>query len=115
LGLWYVNHKMIFPAERTYAVNVVYQFSIFAALLGIIQVPYNALIIARERMNIYAYVSIIEVILKLTIVLMLMYFGSDKLITYAVLTFIVSLIIRIIYQLYCRKHFEESRYQFEYD
>lgn len=115
IGLWYVNNKMVFPVERLFAVNVVYQFSIFSALLGIIQVPYNALIIARERMNIYAYVSIIEVILKLIIVFLLVYFGNDKLITYAILTFVVSFIIRIIYQVYCRKQFPESKYKFEYD
>lgn len=115
IGLWYVNYKMVFPTERSFAVNVVYQFSVFSFLLGIIQVPYNALIIARERMNVYAYVSILEVILKLIIVFMLVYFGSDKLITYAILTFVVSFIIRVMYQLYCRKHFQESKYKFEYD
>lgn len=115
IGLWYVNYKMVFPPERNFAVNVVYQFSVFSFLLGIIQVPYNALIIARERMNVYAYVSIMEVILKLFIVFMLVYFGSDKLITYAILTFVVSFIIRVIYQVYCRKHFKESKYKFEYD
>lgn len=115
IGLWYVNYKMVFPPERNFAVNVVYQFSIFSFLLGIIQVPYNALIIARERMNVYAYVSILEVILKLIIVFMLVYFGSDKLITYAILTFVVSFIIRMVYQIYCRKNFKESKYKFEYD
>src|SRR5690606_27841001 len=115
IGLWYVNHKMVFPPERSFAVNIVYQFSVAASLLGIIQVPYNALIIARERMNVYAYVSILEVSLKLIIVFLLMYFGNDKLITYSILTFVVSLIIRIIYQVYCRKQFIESHYRFEYD
>jgi O-antigen/teichoic acid export membrane protein len=115
IGLWYINNIMVFPQERTFAVNVVYQFSIAAALLGIIQVPYNALIIAHERMNVYAYVSILEVILKLIIVILLVYFGSDKLITYSVLAFVVAFIIRMTYQDYCRKNFEESKYKFEYD
>lgn len=115
LGLWYVNYKMVFPEERTFAVNVVYQFSVASSLLGIIQVPYNSLIIARERMSVYAYVGIIEVFFKLIIVFLLVYFGSDKLITYSVLTFVVAFIIRMIYQLYCRKHFKESIYHFKYD
>ena len=115
VGLWYVNYKMIFPAERIYAVNFVYQFSIAAALLGVIQVPYNALIIARERMNIYAYVSILEVILKLIIVFLLVYLGSDKLIMYSVLTFIIALLIMVFYQIYCRKLFIESHFKFEWD
>ena len=115
LGLWYVNNKMVFPPERTYAVNVVYQFSIAASLLGIIQVPYNALIIAREKMNVFAYISIVEVVLNLAIVFMLVFFASDKLIAYAILTFVVSFIIRMTYQAYCRKQFKESKYKFEWD
>ncbi len=115
IGLWYVNYKMIFPPDRSSAVNIVYQFSIASALLGIIQVPYNALIIARERMSIYAYVSIAEVFLKLIIVFLLVYFGNDKLITYSILTFVVALSIRIFYQMYCRKYFIESHFKFEWD
>lgn len=115
LGLWYVNNVMIFPEERIKAVNIVYQFSIATFILNIIQVPYNALIIAHERMSVYAYVSIVEALMKLGIVFLLVYFGDDKLITYAVLTFIVALITRLAYQIYCRRNFEESRYRFEYD
>ncbi|ALU28039.1 oligosaccharide flippase family protein [Myroides odoratimimus] len=114
IGIWYVNYKLVFPENRVYAVNFVYQFSVFTFLLSIIQVPYNALIIARERMNIYAYVGILEVALKLGIVFLLVY-GEDKLILYAILTFVVALIIRLIYQIYCRKKFKESKYKFEYD
>lgn len=115
IGLWYVNNKMVFPEERSYAVNVVYQFSLLTTLLTIIQAPYDALILAKERMVVYAYVSILEVILKLVIVFLLTYFASDKLIIYAILVFIVSFMIRLIYQIYCRKKFAESKYHFEYD
>jgi O-antigen/teichoic acid export membrane protein len=115
IGLWYVNNIMVFPHERIFAVNVVYQFSIATALLGIIQVPYNALIIARERMKIYAYVSILEAILKLGVVFLLLFLGYDKLITYAILIFMVANVNRIIEQIYCRKNFKESIYKFEYD
>lgn len=115
IGLWYINNMMVFPENRSYAVNVVYQFSVLTFLLNIIQVPYNALIIARERMNIYAYVSILEALLKVLIAFLLIYFGSDKLIFFSVLTFLVALIIRITYQIYCRKQFVESKYKFQYD
>lgn len=115
LGLWYVNNKMVFPQNRLYAVNVIYQFSIFTLLLSIVQVPYNALILARERMKVYAYVSIIEASLKLMIVFMLGVFGSEKLITYSILTFVVAFIVRIIYQIYCRRHFPESKFQFKWE
>lgn len=115
LGLWYVNNILIFPENRLRAVNIVYQFSIATFILNIIQVPYNALIIAHERMSVYAYVSILEALMKLGIVFLLVYFGDDKLITYAVLTFLVALITRLVYQIYCRKNFKESRYRFVYD
>ncbi|MFV0165367.1 MATE family efflux transporter [Empedobacter falsenii] len=115
LGLWYVNYKMVFPIEKSYAVNVVYQFSILTFLLSIIQVPYNALIIARERMKVYAYMSILEAVLKLGTVFTLMLISTNKLIYYAGLTFVVSFIIRMLYQVYCRKQFKESKYHFVYD
>ncbi|MFV0145119.1 MATE family efflux transporter [Empedobacter falsenii] len=115
LGLWYVNYKMVFPIEKSYAVNVVYQFSILTFLLSIIQVPYNALIIARERMKVYAYMSILEAVLKLGTVFTLMLISTNKLIYYAVLTFGLSFIIRMLYQIYCRKQFKESKYHFVYD
>ena len=68
IGLWFLNAKLVIPPERMVAANWVYQFSILAFMLTIMGVPYNAMIIAHERMNVYAYVSIIEVVLKLVIV-----------------------------------------------
>lgn len=115
IGLWYINNKMIFPLDRLYAVHIVFQFSIAAAILEIIQVPYNALIIAHEKMKIYAYVSIAEAILKLVIVFLLVFFGNDKLITYSILVFIVTLLIRVFYQIYCRNNFKESHFHFYWD
>lgn len=115
IGLWFINYKLNIPAERMGAANWVYQFSIFTFILGVIQVPYNALLIAREHMNVYAYMSIVEVVLKLIIVFILVTFGEDKLILYALLTFAVSFIVRMLYKLYCKKHFKESAYEFHYD
>lgn len=115
IGLWYVNTKMVFPPNKLYAVNVVYQFSIFTFLLNIIQVPYNALIIARERMKMFAYVSVLEAVLKLFIVFALVYVSSNKLIAYSILTFCVALLVRLTYQIYCRNQFKESKYKFQYD
>ena len=106
IGLWFVNYKLNIPAERMQAANWVYQFSIFTFILGVIQVPYNALLIAREHMNIYAYMSILESLLKLIIVLVLVQLGNDKLILYAILSFVVSFIIRTLYKLYCKKYFK---------
>jgi O-antigen/teichoic acid export membrane protein len=115
LGLWYVNYKVILPPERLFAANVVYQFSVLTALIGIIQVPYDSLIMAYEKMNIYAYISIVEVSLKLTLVFFLVYYPGDKLIAYGAMLFLVSFIIRIAYQIYCKKKYVVSKYKFEYD
>jgi O-antigen/teichoic acid export membrane protein len=97
------------------AAKWVYQFSILAFLVHVVSVPYNASIIAHERMNVFAWVSIIEVSLKLFIVFMLQWFGFDKLKLYAVMMFGVALIIRIIYGIYCSRNFTESKFRFFWD
>lgn len=111
LGLWFVNTKLIYPLDRMDAVQWVYQFSVLVLMVNIISVPYNAIIIAYERMNVYAGFSIVEVSLKLAIVFMLQWFGYDKLKLYAVLTFVVSFIIRLAYVIYCRYKFNESKFR----
>lgn len=115
VGLWFVKTQLTIPSERLIAAQWVYHFSIFAFIVNVVSVPYNAIIIAHERMNVFAWVSIIDVSLKLLIVFMLQWFGFDKLILYAVLMFIVSLIIRIIYGSYCSRNFAESKYRFYWD
>ena len=115
IGLWFVNNKLVIPADRIGAANWVYQFAILSFCVNIIQVPYNAVLIAHEKMNVYAYISIIEVGLKLGIVYLLVVFPLDKLIVYAILLFCVQLIVRCIYQLYCRKHYQESRFRLFWD
>ncbi len=115
VGLWFLNNKLNIPETRMYAANWVYQFSIFSAVFGIIQVPYNALLIAKEHMKVYAYVSIVESLLKLTAVFILLIYGDDKLIFYAFLLFLVSLIVRMIYKYYCKTKFPESKYNFYFE
>lgn len=115
IGLWFINYKLNIPVERMHAANWVYQFSVFSFLLTIIQVPYNALLFAREHMNVYAYLSIVETLLKLLVVFLLIQWDADKLIIYAILTFVVAFIIQTSYKIYCKKYFEESVYQFYYD
>lgn len=112
IGLWFVNTQLEIPEERMYAANWVYQFSIFAFILNVIQVPYNALLFAREHMSVYAYVSIFETVLKLLIVLYLVKADTDKLILYSILTFGVAFVITLTYRLYCKRKFKESRYRF---
>lgn len=115
IGLWFVNTQLNIPPERVIAAKWVYQFSILVLVVNMVSVPYNAIIIAHERMNVFAAVSIIEVSLKLLIVFMLQWFGFDKLKLYVVLMFGVSLIIRFIYGYYCNRNFKESKFKLYWD
>ncbi|WP_321290633.1 oligosaccharide flippase family protein [uncultured Sunxiuqinia sp.] len=114
-GLWFLNNRMSIPLNRLLAANWVYQFSIFAFVVTIMSVPYNALIISHERMNIFAMVSIAEVTLKLIIVIVLQRLNADKLKLYAILVFFVALFIRLIYGIYCRRNLKGSKYYFFWD
>lgn len=114
-GVWFLNNKMNIPIERMDAANWVLQCSIVTFMINLISVPYNAAIIAHERMKAFAYVSILEAILKLAVVFVLYLSSFDKLATYAVLLVAVALIIRLIYGFYCKKHFEECKFHFVYD
>ena len=115
IGMWFFNNQLNVPSDRMYAARWVYQLSILSLMVNIISVPYNAMIIAYERMNIFAWVSIVEVSLKLLIVFMLLLFGFDKLILYAILILIVSLAIRLIYAKYCDAKFKESKFRWYWD
>ncbi len=115
IGLWFVNYKLVIPADRLVAANWVFQFAILTFLTNIIQVPYNAVLIAHEKMSVYAYISIMEAFLKLGIVYLLSISPFDKLIVYGILIFAVQLLIRCIYQVYCHRHYEESRFRLFWD
>ena len=110
VGLWFLIDKMVIPEGRMVAAMWVYQCSIIACVVNIMSIPYNADIVAHEKMTAFAYISIIEVTLKLLIVYLLMLSSYDKLIVYAILILLVQLSIRFIYANYCEKHFEESKY-----
>jgi len=115
VGLWFLNFELNIPYERMVAANWVYQCSILSFLVTVFQVPYNASIIAHERMNVYAYVSIIEVLLKLLIVFLLTWIDYDKLILYGFLYFAVSFAVALIYRLYCKMKFSECTYYLVFD
>lgn len=115
VGLWFVKNKLNVPAERMETIHWIYQFSVFTFLIGVIQVPFNALIIARERMSVYAIMSIAEVILKLVIVYVLILFDYDKLKLYAILIFGASLVVALFYGIYCRRNFREAHFKWYYE
>ena len=111
IGIWIVNNVLNIPHDRIYAANWVYQLSVIAAILGIIQSPFGALIIAYEKMNIYAYFTIIDVVFKLFIIYLIQYINGDKLIIYSILIFTVTLINIVIYFVYTYQQFPLCRIQ----
>ena len=115
VGLWFLMEKLVIPESRMTAAMWVYQCSVLTCAVGLISVPYNAVIIAHERMSAFAYISILEVSLKLVIVFLLVISPIDRLITYALLFLAVQLLIRFIYTKYCHKHFEESHLDMKVD
>ena len=115
IGLWFVLNKLQIPAERMTAAVWVYQFSVLSFILSVISVPYNAAIIAHERMKAFAYIGIIDAVLKLLIVYLLLVVPYDKLIVYAFLFFCIQLFDRIVYGVYSSRHFEETRARCVFD
>lgn len=114
IGLWFLNNKMVIPHERLGAANVCFQLSLVTFCSNLITVPYNAAIIAHERMKAFAYVSIFEGLSKLGISFLIMSSPIDRLVYYSILLCFLQLSIRKLYRLYCRKHFEECTYHFLY-
>ena len=106
VGLWFLNTHVVFDVSRADAVNFVYQLSLTGACIGIIQVPYHASVIAKERMIFFAYISIFEVVVKLLIVYVLFAVEFDKLILYSSMLLVCNIITFLFYSLYCRHHFE---------
>lgn len=115
VGLWFVNSKLNIPEGRMEAANWVYQASILSFVVGVMSVPYNSAIVAHEKMSAFAYISILEVSLKLLIVYLLLIIPFDKLIVFGVLMVMVSIIIRLCYTVYCKRHFIECSYHFVFD
>ena len=111
VGLWFVNYKMTIPAERMVAANVVYQVSILAMLLHIVIVHYMALVVAHEKMNIFAIIGVVEATGKLAIVYLLTIIAFDKLIIYSILVLLLAFGTSLWYIIYCLKHYPESHFR----
>lgn len=115
IGLWFVNEKLVIPPERLFAANVVYQCSILSFFINITQVPYNASLIAHEKMDIYAYLSIFEVVGKLCVAIVLVRYGDDKLIIFAFLVLLIHVILLFLYRAYCIFNYKECRLSLFWD
>ncbi len=109
VGMWFVNNKMIIPEGRMFAAQWVLHFSLIALVVNLISIPYNATIIAHEKMSVFAYISIVESVCKLILAYLIAISPIDKLVTYSISMCAIAVLVRIIYGIYCRKHFLECR------
>lgn len=114
-GLWWIDHKMVIPPERMGAAHGVFQFSVLTLVIQLMSVPYHAEILAHERMDAYALISIFEGLGKLAVAFLLLRAPIDRLVWYAALLALVSLLTRIIYSLFCRRNFPHTRSGFLFD
>ncbi len=115
VGCWFLENKINIPADRYDAAMWVFHCVVVACLFTIVQIPYNAIILAKEKMGAFAYISILEVILKLGIAFMLLIGNLDKLKLYGILTAATTILVTIVYRVYCIKKFQEARFKFIWD
>jgi O-antigen/teichoic acid export membrane protein len=115
VGLWFLNTRLVIPAERLGAANFIYHFTVFTACVGILQVPYTVAITAHERMKVFAYAGIADAVFKLAVVLALGFAPFDKLKFYSVLLFGVFVVMNVFYYVYCRWNFKETRFKWFWD
>ena len=112
VGLWFLVHQLVIPPERLQAAHWVYQLSIVAMVINVTQVPYNATIIAHEKMQVYAYMEILNAVLRLLIVYVLVLCKGDKLIIFAVLVACIPILTTLVYRIYCSRNFGECKLAF---
>lgn len=115
VGLWFINYHLQVSPERLVAANWVFQFSLLTVCTHILQMPFDANIVAHERMNFYALISIVEAVLKLSIAVFLLYCLWDKLIVYGALLWIAALLTMAGYVLYSRQQITDCHYQRVWD
>lgn len=114
-GLWYINYQMVIPADRLNAALWIFQFSVLSLIIIVIQVPYSAAIMAHEKMQFYSYISIVEVIAKLSIAYLLLVVNCDKLFIYGLLQFVITLIVFTINVSYAKLNFKELKFKLSWD
>ena len=115
VGLWFMNNKMVISPERADAAYWCFQFSVITFGVNLLSTPYNAIIVAYERMSAFAYISLFDAISKLAIAFVILLNPIDRLVYYGALVLVAGIIQRYLYVLYCRKHFSECRYTLIFD
>lgn len=115
LGLWFLNERMVIPAEKLFAANVVYQLSLASFVISLISIPYTASIVAHEKMSAFAYISIIDAIWRLVVAYVICVIDDNRLIVYAILLSFVTILVQFIYIVYCKRKFPECIYHLLFD
>jgi len=115
VGLWFLNTQLVIPEDRMEAANFVYQFTIFTACIGVLQMPYMVAINAHEKMKIYAYAGIADAVFKLGVAIALGFATVDKLEFYSVLLFGVFAVMAVFYWFYCHRNFKETHFKWFWD
>ncbi len=115
IGLWYLHNKMVIPENRMFAAECIFQFSVLGFLFIILQAPFTASVIAHEKMDFYAMVSILDAVLKLSIVIALPYISGDNLIWYGILVLMINVLNFLMYFGYSKRHFKEIKFKRFFD
>lgn len=115
IGIWFLNTQMTIPIERLEAANWVFQCSIVSTMVAIINIPFSAELISHEKMSAFAYLSLLDIFLKLLIVYLIVLSPSDKLILYAALMLCIYLLDICVYWIYCKRKFPETKLFFIWD
>lgn len=114
-GLWVLNHRLNIPEASMTAAQWVFQFTVISFVFNLIAIPYNALVIAYERMSAFAAISVLQVALSCAAAWMLSLFVSGRLVVYGAAMAFIAILIRVIYQVYCHQQFQDARYHFSID
>lgn len=112
-GFWFIDSYLNIPDSKIHSSYIVYTCSVIVFILNLLSIPYTSIVIAHEKMNFYAIMAIYDSIMKLLILILLLYWGEDKIVLYSILLAISSLINRIVYHIYCRINYAESNYKFK--
>jgi O-antigen/teichoic acid export membrane protein len=115
IGLYFVNHKLNIDQERLSAANWVFQCSIVSVVMAITQTPFTAAVTAHEHFNIYAFMSIFDIVGRIIMLLLLTFIPGDKLIIYALIQMLIGLIVMVVYRWYCFMHFQECAFSLRID
>lgn len=103
LGIWYVNHILVLPADRLLATNILLQSTVVSLLVIILQIPYTSLVLAYEKMDFYALLSVFSVVLRLLLVICLPYIPCDKLMAFAGMNLLLAVFEFAMYYIFCRR------------